>query len=144
MSPTTAERLAKGLRNSDVRRSSAAVHHPSDIAVDFVYIDDADPGLRRQVAIIKHGGCLPVFIRGTEQVGAPQLVDNPSSRCDLGFRGDPRRGRWRSLRWRCGRCCGLLRWWRRGLRACGKTAHTSRTATSYRFISILLSVVESQ
>src|SRR5262245_41605465 len=118
-SPTTAERLAEGLRNSDVRSSSAAVHHPSDIAVDFVYIDDADPGLRRQVAIIKHGGCLPVFIRGTEQVGAPHLVDNPLSRCDLGFRGDPRRGRWSSLRWHC----GLLRWWRRGLRACDKTAY---------------------
>jgi len=121
-SPATTERLAEGLRNSDVRRGGASVHHLSDIAVDLAYVDYVDSGLCCQIAIIKHRGCLPVFIRGTKQVGAPYLVDDPSARCDLGFGGDPRLRRWSSLRWRCGRRCGLLRWWRGRLRACAETA----------------------
>src|SRR5437762_4823003 len=80
-SPATAERLAEGLRNGDVRCGSAPVHHHSDIAVDLVYVDDADSGLCCQIAIIKHSRFLPVFIRGTEQVGAQNPVDDPSSRC---------------------------------------------------------------
>ena len=46
-SPATAERLAEGLRDSDIRRGGASVHYLSDIAVDLVYVDDADIGLCR-------------------------------------------------------------------------------------------------
>src|SRR5215469_207488 len=122
-SPSMSERLAKGLRNIDVRRGGASVHRLSHIAVDLVYVDDADSGFRRHIAVIEHGGYFPVVIRGDEQVRAPHLTDNPSSRCDLGFRGDPRRGRWSYLWWRYGRRAGLLRWWSRRLRACAETAY---------------------
>src|SRR5258708_34030379 len=52
-SPATTERLAEGLRNSEVRRGGASVHHLSDIAVDLAYVDYVDSGLCCQIAIIK-------------------------------------------------------------------------------------------
>ena len=103
------ECLAKGLRDSDVRRSSAAVHHLSDIPIDLIHIDDADSGLRGQIAVIEHGGRFPVVVRGTKQIGAPHPLNVPSTLCNLRFRRGPWRGR-RSdlLRRRRGR--RLLRW----------------------------------
>src|SRR6266478_8573830 len=79
-SPATAERLAEGLRDSDIRRGGAPVHHLSDVAVHLAHIDHADSGFCRQVAVIKHCRCLPVVIRGAEQVGAAHPFDIPSSR----------------------------------------------------------------
>jgi hypothetical protein len=46
-SPATAERLAEGLRDSDVWRSGTSVHYLSDIAVDLAHVDHADPGFCR-------------------------------------------------------------------------------------------------
>src|SRR5260370_19647211 len=89
-----AERLAEGLWDSLVRRNGAALHHLFDIVVDFAHIDDVDAGFCRQVAVIKHGGCRPVVIRGAEQVGAAHAVDIPSVRSDLRVGRDPRRGWW--------------------------------------------------
>jgi len=42
-----AKRLAERLWDGDVRHGSTSVHHLSDIAVDLVYVDDADSGLCR-------------------------------------------------------------------------------------------------
>src|SRR5690349_1337869 len=44
-SPAPAKRLAERLQDGDVRRGSTSVHYLSDIAVDLVYVDDADTGL---------------------------------------------------------------------------------------------------
>jgi hypothetical protein len=46
-SPAPAKRLAERLQDGDVRRGSTSVHYLSDIAVDLVYVDDADTGLCR-------------------------------------------------------------------------------------------------
>jgi hypothetical protein len=121
-SSAPAKRLAERLWDSDIRRGSALVHRPSHIPVDLVYVDEADPGLCRDIAIIKHCSYRPVVIRGTKQVRAPYLIDDPSSRCNLRFRGDPRCRRGSQLRWWRGRRCRLLRWWSRRLRACAETA----------------------
>jgi hypothetical protein len=121
-SSAPAKRLAERLWDSDIRRGSALVHRPSHISVDLVYVDEADPGLCRDIAIIKHCSYRPVVILGTEQVRAPYLIDDPSSRCNLRFRGDPRCRRGSQLRWWRGRRCRLLRWWSRRLRACAETA----------------------
>src|SRR5271166_580034 len=121
--PTTAERLAKSLRDGNIGRGGASVHYLSDIAVDLAHIDHPNSGFCRQVAVIEHGRRCSVVILGAEQVGAAHAVDIPASRCDLRVRRDPRRGwssglrGWRSWRWRClllrsGRLC-----------ACGETAH---------------------
>jgi hypothetical protein len=71
------KRLSKSLRNSDVRRGSASIHRLSHIAVDLVYVDDADSGFCRHIAVIEHGGYFPVVIRGAEQVRAPHLAGDP-------------------------------------------------------------------
>jgi len=96
----TAESLAEGLRNRDVRRGGAPVHHLFDVAVDLAHINHMNTGFRRQIAVIEHRGGSPVVIGGAEQVGAARAVDIPSSRCDLRLGRGPRRGRRRNLRWR--------------------------------------------
>jgi hypothetical protein len=42
-----AKRLAERLWDGNVRRGGTSVHHLSDIAVDLVYVDDADTDLCR-------------------------------------------------------------------------------------------------
>jgi hypothetical protein len=124
-SSAAAERLAKGLRDSDIRRGGATVHHLSDVAVNLAHIDHVYPGFCRQIAVIKHRRCRPVVVSGAEQVGAAHPVDVPSSWCDLRLRRGPRRGRCSGLRgWRGGR----RRRWRRLLLCSGRLRTCRETA----------------
>jgi len=72
-----ARRFPKHPRHCQVRCCGALAHHLGDGVVDPTDIDDMDPRLGRQIAIVEHHHRGAILVGGFEQVGAPNPFDTP-------------------------------------------------------------------
>ena len=72
-----ARRFPERLRRCQVRCCGALARHFGDVVVDPADIDDMDPRLGRQIAIVEHRHRGAILVGGSEQVGAPNPFDTP-------------------------------------------------------------------
>src|SRR5271169_5949197 len=64
-------------RHCQVRCCGALAHYLGDVVVDPADIDDMDPRLGRQIAIVEHRHRGAILVGGSDQVGAANPFDIP-------------------------------------------------------------------